>query len=70
MLETLFDTIFKEGNLAHEFRSISSSQLKARALAQKTVAELEKKGQVGLTIEEVELFLRALAALRTQVPTN
>ncbi len=68
MLDTLFDTIFKEGKLASEFSAISRSQLKARASAQKTVAELEKKGQAGLTIEEIELFLRALAAVSPQVP--
>ena len=64
MLETLFDTIFGEDKLAVEFNSISRSQLKARELARKTVTELERKGQTGLTIEEIELFLRALAALR------
>lgn len=64
MLETLFDTIFGEDKLATEFNSISRSQLKARELARKTVTELERKGQTGLTIEEIELFLRALAALK------
>lgn len=68
MLETLFDTIFRDGSHAAEFQSISRSQLKARELARKTVTELELKGQSGLTIEEIELFLRALAAMGPGVP--
>ena len=69
MLETLFDTVFREENTpATGFSSISRSQLKARELARKTVVELERKGQAGLTIDEIEIFLRALAALK--LPTQ
>ncbi len=64
MLEVLFDTIRGEERNGGGFSRLSRSQMRARQLAEKTVAELEKKGQTGLTIDEVELFLRALAALR------
>ncbi len=65
MLEVLFDTIYREEKQEGGLSRVSRSQMAARKLAEKTVAELEKKGQSGLTIEEVELFLRALAALKT-----
>ncbi len=64
MLEVIFDAIRGEERNGGGFSQLSRSQIRARQLAEKTVAELEKKGQTGLTIEEVELFLRALAALR------
>jgi hypothetical protein len=64
MLEVLFDTIRGEENNGGGFSRLSRSQIRARKLAEKTVAELEKKGQTGLTIEEVELFLRAMSALK------
>jgi hypothetical protein len=69
MLEVLFDNIYREEKQEGGFSRLSRSQLHARRLAEKTVAELERKGQTGLTIDEVELFLRALAALKsTPVP--
>jgi hypothetical protein len=64
MLEVLFDTIYREEKQGSGFSQLSRSQIRARKLAEKTVAELEKKGQTGVTIAEVELFLRAMAALR------
>ena len=49
-------------------RQPSESLLRSRRLekeaAERTVSELEKKGQTGLSIEEVETFLRALSFLR------
>jgi hypothetical protein len=44
--------------------SLLLSQKREREAAERTVAELEKKGQTGLSIEEVETFLRALSFLR------
>jgi hypothetical protein len=44
--------------------SLLRSQVREREGAERTVAELEKKGQTGLSIEEVETFLRALSFLR------
>jgi hypothetical protein len=44
--------------------SLLRSQIREREAAERTVAELEKKGQTGLSIEEVETFLRALSFLR------
>jgi hypothetical protein len=44
--------------------SLMRSRVREREAAERTVAELEKKGQTGLSIEEVETFLRALSFLR------
>ena len=43
MLDTLFDTIFRDGHHASEFQSISRSQLRARELARKTVVNVKRK---------------------------
>jgi hypothetical protein len=48
-----------------EFQAISYSKIRERGFAERTIGELEKKGQtVGLSLKEVEIFLRALAVLR------
>ena len=58
----MFDTL---STAAGEFQQISPSQIREREAAEKTITELEEKGQtIGLSIVEVEIFLRALAVSR------
>jgi hypothetical protein len=48
-----------------EFQTISPSQIREVEAAERTITELEKKGHtIGLRINEVEIFLRALAVSR------
>jgi hypothetical protein len=48
-----------------EFQPITHSQIRQRELAEQTIARLEQNGETtGLSLEEVEQFLKALAVIR------
>ena len=54
-------TLFAPPDGSHQ---VLHSETGERETARQTIADLEIKGKTGVSIEEVEIFLKALAILR------